>query len=91
MKLEDLPGELWFLIPSYLLPVEVLYAFSDVNNKRIRSILTEMYSIRKKNGPSLLKISLVDIPLFLYQFAILHVISLYYNEIHSLTLSNEQT
>ncbi|CAF3711674.1 unnamed protein product [Rotaria sp. Silwood1] len=91
MKLEDLPGELWFLILSYLSPVEVFYAFSDVNNKRIRSIFTEMYSIRKKNGSSLLKISLVDIPLFLYQFAILHVISLCYNEIHSLTLSNEQT
>ncbi|CAF5087018.1 unnamed protein product, partial [Rotaria sp. Silwood1] len=91
MKLDDLPGELWFLILSYLSPVEVFYEFSDVNNKRIGSILTEMYSIRKKNGSSLLKISLVDIPLFLYQFAILHVISLCYNEIHSLTLSNEQT
>ncbi|UJR37017.1 hypothetical protein I4U23_029724 [Adineta vaga] len=93
MKIEELPGELWFLILSYLSPLEAFYAFNNVNNSRIHSILTDMYLIRRDddNSSSVLNISLVHVPLFMYNFAISNVISFYSNIIHSLTLSNDQT
>ena len=66
MKLEDLPGELWFLILSYLSPLEAFYAFNNINNARIHSIHTDMYLIRREenNCSSVLKISLAHTPLF---------------------------
>jgi hypothetical protein len=93
MKLEDLPGELWFLILSYLTPLEAFYAFNNINNVRIHSILTDMYLIQQDedNCSSILNISLVHIPLYMYNFAISNAISFYSNIIHSLTLSNERT
>jgi len=93
MKIEDLPGELWFLILSYLSPLEAFYAFNNINNARIHSILIDMYLIRhdEDNCSSILNISLVHIPLFMYNFAISNVISFYSNVIYSLTLSNERT
>ncbi|CAF3838134.1 unnamed protein product [Rotaria sordida] len=95
MKFEDLPGELWFLILSYLTPLEAFYAFKNINNARINSILIDMYLIQqdkdKDNCSSILNISLSHLPLFMYNFAIKNVISYYSNIIHSLTLSNQQT
>ncbi|CAF0797965.1 unnamed protein product [Rotaria sordida] len=95
MKFEDLPGELWFLILSYLIPLEAFYAFKNINNARINSILIDMYLIQqdkdKDNCSSILNISLSHLPLFMYNFAIKNVISYYSNIIHSLTLSNQQT
>src|SRR5690349_6466384 len=93
MKLEDLPGELWFLILSYLSPLEAFYAFNNTNNARIHSILIDMYLIKRNedNCSSILNISLVHIPLYMYNFAISNVISFYSNIIYSLTLSNERT
>ena len=93
MKLEDLPGELWFLILSYLTPLEAFYAFNNINNARIHSILIDMYLIQQDedNCSSILNISLVHIHYILYNFAISNVISFYSNIIYSLTLSNERT
>ncbi len=93
MKLEDLPGELWFLILSYLSPLEAFYAFNNITNARIQSILIDMYLIEREedNCSSILNISLVHLPLFMYNFAISNVISFYSNIIYSLTLSNERT
>jgi hypothetical protein len=93
MKLEDLPGELWFLILSYLSPLESFYAFNNINNARIHSILTDMYLIRRDEDKcsSALNISLVHIPLYMYKFAVSNVISFYSNIIYSLTLSNDRT
>ncbi|CAF3474740.1 unnamed protein product [Rotaria sp. Silwood1] len=93
MQFEDLPGELWFLILSYLSPLEAFYAFSSINNARIHSILTDMYLVRQGNDKcsSILNISLAHLPLFMYNFAITNIISYYSNVIHSLTLSNQQT
>lgn len=92
MKLEDLPGELWFLILSYLSPLESFYAFNNLNT-RIHSILLEMYLIKHEddNRSSILNISLTHIPLYMYNFAISNVISYYSNIIYSLTLSNDRT
>ncbi|CAF3689916.1 unnamed protein product [Adineta steineri] len=93
MKLEDLPGELWFAILSYLPPLDAFYAFNNTDNARIHSILTDMYLIRRDedNCSSIINISLAHIPLLMYNFAVSNVISFYSNIIHSLTLSNDQT
>lgn len=93
MKLEDLPGELWFLILSYLSPLEAFYTFKSINNRRIYSILIDMYLIRQVDNNSSLKlnISLACIPLFMYNFAMSNIISHYSNLIQSLKLSNVQT
>ena len=93
MKLEDLPVELWFLILSYLSPLETFYAFYTIKNVRIHSILTDMYLIRQDddNNSSKLNISLDYVPLLMYNFAVSKVIPFYSNVIQSLTLSNEQT
>lgn len=93
MKLEDLPNELWFLILSYLSPLETFYAFNNINNSRIQSILTDMYLIRRDDNDysSALRISLAQVPLFMYNFAVSNLLSFYSNVIHSLTLSNDRT
>jgi hypothetical protein len=93
MKLEDLPGELWFLILSYLSPLEAFYAFNNINNARIESLLIDMYLIEREENhcSSILNISLLHLPLYMYKFAVSNVISFYSNIIYSLTLSNERT
>jgi hypothetical protein len=93
MKFEDIPGELWFLILSYLSPLEAFYSFNNLNNARIHSILTAMYLIRQDedNYSSVLHISFVDLPLFMYKYSQSNIISSYSNVIRSLTLSNERT
>lgn len=93
MLLENLPAELWFHILSYLSPLDAFYAFDDISNVRINYILHDMYSIRQTEDNSFLKlnISLTNIPLFMYNFAVANVISLYSNVIYSLTLSNAET
>lgn len=93
MKLEDLPGELWFVILSYLSPLEAFYAFNSLFNTRIQSILSDMYSIKDDDHhrSSILNISLRDLPMFMYQFAVSNVLAFYSNIIHSLTLSNQRT
>ena len=93
MKLENLPGELWFVILSYLSPLEAFYAFHNLFHARIQSILFEMYSIQRDDHPcsSILNISLAHLPLFMYHFAISNILTFYSNILHSLTLSNERT
>lgn len=94
MKLEDLPGELWFVILSYLSPLEAFYAFNQLFNVRIQSILSEMYSIKDDDDhhrSSILNISLLHLPVFMYHFAVSNVLAFYSNIIHSLTLSNQRT
>ena len=93
MKLEDLPGELWFVILSYLSPLEAFYAFNHLFNTRIQSILLEMYSIKDDDHQrsSILNISLLHLPVFMYHFAVSNVLAFYSNIIHSLALSNQRT
>ncbi|CAF1268055.1 unnamed protein product [Adineta ricciae] len=93
MNFEDLPSELWFLILSYLSPLEAFYTFNNINNSRIQAILTDMYVIRRDDDDysSALRISLAQVPLFIYNFAVSNLLSFYSNVIHSLTLSNDRT
>jgi hypothetical protein len=85
MQFEDLPGELWFMVLSYLSPVEAFYAFDGINHMRVRCILKEMYQLEQMH------VSLVDLPLILYDFARLSIIAPYSKTIHALKLSNERT
>jgi len=93
MKFEELPGELIFHILSYLKPLDVFYAFHNLINYRLQSIIIDMYAIKydEDDYSSNLNISLVDVPLFMFDFALSNVISFYSNMIHSLTLSNKRT
>ena len=85
MQFEDLPGELWLMILSYLSPVEAFYALDGINNTRVQCILNEMYQLEQRH------VSLVDLPLILYDFARLSIIAPYSKTMHALTLSNERT
>ncbi|CAF4483309.1 unnamed protein product [Rotaria socialis] len=93
MKLEDLPGEIWFLILSYVSPLEAFYAFKKIKNTRINSIMTEMYLIRQvgDNYSSILNLSLAHASLSMYNFAMSDIIPYYSHMIHELILSNRQT